>query len=40
MTRPEIDARVGLLVGRNTKGKRRYVSMKDLNGTGKRVPTQ
>lgn len=40
MTRPEIDARVGLLVGRNTKGKRRYVSMKDLNGTGKRVSTQ
>lgn len=40
MTKAEIDARVGLLVGRNTKGKRRYVSMKDLNGTGKRVSAE
>lgn len=40
MTKAQIDARVGLLVGRNTQGKRRFVSMKDLNGTGKRVPTQ
>lgn len=31
MTRPEIDARIDLLVGR-TKGKRRFVSMRKLNG--------
>lgn len=39
MTRPEIDARIDLLVGRK-KGTRRYVSMRKLDGQRKRVSTE
>jgi hypothetical protein len=39
MTRPEIDARIDLLVGRK-KATRRYVSMRKLNDQGKRVSTE
>lgn len=39
MTRPEIDARIDLLVGRK-KGTKRYVSRRKSNGQGKRVSAE